>query len=316
MSLMAVFASLEQEAADRGITLDQLVDESTQEEVSGALAQADQSDKELDRVVAATASTLPAPAVDEPAPESVEEYEAEAHSGGPAVAVEVTFDMPPQQYMKKGQHHTLIFQGVCSHCAHCAMMLTDSVSIERGLGPVCSKRGYLEDPTNPDEIQAMIDLAEYPQLVEFLVAKYKPLGVRGLMNGLVKICSLNRRSPVHPACCDAIESLGFKKLASTLRDSLACIEVKEHDDKTFHLWVKKSEWNYSWSNDLRAIPGAYMSKQYKGWLVAKAQKHLLWALMLKHFENLCAKVPGDDGGKKTVKITKAIKPPPSTPAVS
>jgi hypothetical protein len=321
MGMMAVLAALEKEAADKGMTLEELADAAAQEEVSGAMAQADQSDKELDRAKAAAASTLPAP---ESAPEvPVAEESAQEptldDSALPAIDAaraaelaevpipEVQFEMPPQQYMKKGQHHTLVFQGVCSNCAHCAMKLTDAVSIERGLGPVCSKRGYLEDPTDPDENQAIIDLAEYPQLVEFLMKNYKPQGVRGLMNGLVKICSLNRRSPVHPACCDAIESLGYKRLASTLRESLAVIEIKEHDDKTYNVWVKKSEFQWQWLRDLQQkIPGTYRSAQYKGILVPKSAKQMLWAIILEHYDGLCAKVPAEGGGKKTVKILPKV----------
>ena len=320
--LMAILAGLEQEAADRGMTLEELAAE---QEVHGALAQADQSDKELDR---SNASTLPAPA-DVPDKDGItpaqyaaanvatEAYETEQENLAQMTTTAVlspTFNMPPAEYMRKGQHYKLVFQGVCSHCAHCAMQLTDSVSIERGLGPVCSKRGYLEDPTDPDEIQAMIDLAEYPDLVNYLVEKYKPQGVRGLMNGLVKICSLNRKSPVHQACCDAVESLGYKKLASTLRESLAVIEIKEEDVNTYNVWVKKSEWNYSWQIEVTRLPGAYKSFQKKGLLVPKKQKQMLWALMIKHFEGLCATVRLADGEKKTVKITPVVKAPDSSPA--
>lgn len=227
----------------------------------------------------------------------------------PEPTTEVVFEMPPREYMRKGQRFTLVFNGVCSHCAHCGMALTDSVSIERGLGPICSKKGYLEEPTNPDEMQAMIDLAEYPELVEFLTTKYKPQGVRALMNGLVKICSLNRRSPVHDACTDAIDSLGYKRLASLLRESIAIIEVKSHDDKNYSVWVKRSEWNYQWSYDLKGIPGIYFSRTAKGWIINKQHKRALWDAMLKHYEGFCAKVPADDGkGKKTVKIRKKVTP--------
>ena len=314
--IMAIIASLEKEAADKGVTVDQLA--KMEDEKEGALALADHSDKELDRNPT-VASMLTAPIGDliEVVPmhsiqgTSLAGITQVIMTGGTMPEPEpVQFEMPPQQYMKKGMHHTLVFQGVCSHCAHCGMQLTDAVSIERGLGPVCSKRGYLEDPKDPDEMQAMIDLAEYPQLVEYLVSKYKPETpnrVRGLMNGLVRICSLNRRSPVHQACCDAIESLGYKDLASTLRESIAIIEVKNQDEKTLHVWVKKSEWHYAWQSDLRAIPGAYFSRREKGWLVPKASKHLLWAYMLKHYSGLCAKVPTSDG-KRTVKITAAYQP--------
>ncbi len=301
--MMAILAQMEAEAAEKGMTLEQLAMTQTEH---GDLVQGDVADKELDRDGIS-------PEQHARANEATEIMEAEQDS--PAATPQVLFEMPPQDYMRKGQRFKLVFQGVCSHCAHCALKLTDAVSIERGIGPVCSKRGYFEDPKDPDEVQAMIDLAEFPDLVDYLVKHYKPQGVRGLMNGLVKVCSLNRRSPVHQACCDAVESLGYAKLASTLRESLAVVEIKDHDDKAFHLWVKKSEWTWAWNNDLRQIPGAYMSRQYKGWLIPKAQKQVLWAYMIKHFENLCATVRTGDQ-KKTVKITMQVKAPESRPQVS
>ena len=216
------------------------------------------------------------------------------------------FVMPPKQYIKKGQRFTLVFQGVCSHCAHCGQPLSDSVSIERGIGPICSKKGYMEDPSNPDEMQAMIDLAEFPELVQFLSDQYKPQGVRGLMNGLVRICSLNRRSPVHQACTDAIESLGYRKLASLLRESISVVEVSDCKDHpgNYVVWVKKSEWSWNWTNDIRReIPGSFPSRAHKGTIVPHTQKPKLWELMLKHYSGLCAKVPNKDGdGFRYVKL--------------
>lgn len=218
-----------------------------------------------------------------------------------------SFAMPPKQYMKKGQRYTLTFQGVCTHCAHCGQPLSDSVSIERGIGPVCSKKGYHEDPTDPDEMQAMIDLAEYPDLVQYLTDHYRPQGVRGLMNGLVKICSLNRRSPVHQACCDAVESLGYRKLASLLRESIAVVEVKDCKEHpgNYHVWVKKSEWSWGWTHSLRAVPGSFFSRQLKGTIVPHARKPELWDLMLRYYEGFCAKVPNKDGdGSRVVKLAR------------
>jgi len=270
--------------------------DAAEHEVFAALSVADQADKELDRDMALV-STLPAPPDDT------------------VVSSALVFDMPPQAYMKKGQHYNLVFTGVATHCAHCAMALTDPVSIERSLGPSCSKRGYMEDPKDSDEIQAMIDLAEYPTLVEYLVAKYKPLGVRGLMKGMVNIASLNRRSPVHQAITDAIDSLGYKKLASLLRESLCAVEIKEHDANNWLVWVKKSEWSWSWSNDLRRnIPNSYMSRKDKGMIVPKSGKQMLWALVLKNYAGMFAKVPDGSGGKKAVKIQeKTMAPPASSP---
>lgn len=182
----------------------------------------------------------------------------------------------------KRHHSALVMEGVCQKCAHCGMALTDSVSVERGIGPTCSKKGYLEDPKDGDEMQAMIDLAEYPELVDMLTKNYKPQGVRGLMNGLVKVASLNRKHEVFGACCDAIDSLGYTRLASLLRESIAAIVVSEKDAYPDYLvvWVKKAYWSYGWMRELYNIPGV-RTKVYnvQGVLVPKVQKRPLWEAM-------------------------------------
>jgi len=196
----------------------------------------------------------------------------------------------------KRHHAELRFEGVCSECAHCGHALTDSVSIERGIGPVCSKKGYLEDPQDADEIQAMIDLAEYPELVEFLTENYKPQGVRGLMNGLVKICSLNRKHEAFGACCEAVSSLGYDKLASILRETIAVVQVSEHDEHPgFYLvWVKKRDFTWTWANDLKAIPGwRYPRRGIRGILIPmrELERKMLWVAMRTHYEGLVVKTP-------------------------
>jgi len=196
----------------------------------------------------------------------------------------------------KRHHSNLVFEGVCSECAHCGHALTDSVSIERGIGPICSKKGYKEEPQDADEIQAMIDLAEYPDLVEFLTENYKPQGVRGLMNGLVKICSLNRKHDAFGAMCVAVSSLGFDKLASVLRESIAVVDLKEHDEHPgFYLvWVKKRDFTWAWAKSLKAISGwRYPRRGLRGILIPKQEdaRKMLWAAMKDHYEGLVVKTP-------------------------
>lgn len=210
--------------------------------------------------------------------------------------------MPSQDALGvRGRKHRVVMEGVCSHCAHCGIGLKDAVSIERGIGPICSKKGYHDpDPEQVDEMGAMFALGQYPELVQYLNDHWKPKGHRGLMNGLVRIASLNRRTPVHDACCDAIDSLGWRKLASTLRESLAVMEIS--DSKThqehFEVWVKKTEYKYAWSNDMRReIPNSFFSRQLKAMVVPKRNKRQLWNLMLKHYSGLVAKTPSG-----TVKI--------------
>lgn len=230
-------------------------------------------------------------------------------------------------------HKNMILEGVCTHCAHCGHELTDSVSIQRGIGPVCSKKGYSEDPVEADETQALIDLAEYPELVAFLMEHYKPLGVRGLVNGLVRVASLNRprgrgqcdgNASVHSACCDAIESLGHRKLAALLRETLVVLEVRDSEKYPGHaeVWIKKREWTKEWSWDLRRDTwGSFYCREVKATVVPMhkpgdpksvactgrtgpdghhvTNKRALWDLMLKHYGGLVAKVRGS-----TVKIVE------------
>jgi hypothetical protein len=210
--------------------------------------------------------------------------------------------MPVQDALGvRGRKNKVVMEGVCSHCAHCGIGLKDAVSIQRGIGPICSKRGYNDpDPEQVDEMGAMFALGEYPELVKYLNDHWKSKGHRGLMNGLVRIASLNRKTPVHEACCDAIDSLGWRKLASTLRESLAVMEIK--DSKThaehFEVWIKKTEYKYAWSRDMRVeVPHSFFSRPLKAMVVPKKNKRELWNLMLRHYAGLCAKTPSG-----TVKI--------------
>lgn len=172
-------------------------------------------------------------------------------------------------------HLNLVLDGVCTHCAHCGHMLTDAVSIQRGIGPICSKKGYLEDPVDSDEIQAMIDLAEFPDLVKFLAEHYKPLGIRGLINGLVRVASLNRphgkgqsegNAKVHAACCDAVESLGHKKLATLLRHSLVAMTLAKSEKYSgcMQLHIKYKHYRTSFAIELEmAAFGVFTDKHLK-----------------------------------------------------
>lgn len=205
-------------------------------------------------------------------------------------------------YFSGGMRHQLVFDGVCIACAHCGFPLTDSESVERGLGPICSKKGYLEEVEPKDDAEAMMALAEYPELVDYLVKKYKPKGNRGLVNGLVRTASLNRRSPVHAACSDAIEALGYTRLASLLRESLSVVDLKEVAEKPdyYGLWIKKSDFSWSFWAGLRNQPGVHMVKVPKKLaMIPKVHRKLLAKLLVEHYEGLYIKTP-----KGAYKITQ------------
>lgn len=195
---------------------------------------------------------------------------------------------------QKMVHGNMVLNDICVECARCKLKLTDAISVERGMGPECSSKGYAEESKDPDEIQAMIELSEYPVLVDFLTQHYMPHGVRGLMNGLVRIAALNRKTPAHAACANAIEALGYRRLAATLRDSLAIMWIRDsiRHPGHYHVRVRGREWTRSWSNDCyKNIPHCFYDKIEKGLIVSKhpAAKRALWNQMIRHYGGLCVK---------------------------
>jgi hypothetical protein len=168
---------------------------------------------------------------------------------------------------------------------------------------LCSRKGYHEEVESPDSMDALMALAPYPTLVQYLTDKYKPKGNRGLCNGLVRTASLNRRTPVHAACTDAIEALGYKKLASALRESLSVVEISDSktNSESFSLWIKKSDFNWSFYGEIKKLQGVYMERYpKKGLIVPKMYRVALAQLLIKYYEGLCVKT--DKGAHK---ITQA-----------
>ncbi len=227
---------------------------------------------------------------------------------------------------KKRAHGTLVMEGMATHCGHCHQPLTDSLSVERSLGPICAGKGYLEDPVDGDLTDAMIALAEYPQLVEFLMAHSDKGNLRGLMNALVKVCALNRRNAnLHAACCDAIQALGWSRLANAMRESIAVVVIKVSTDSPgcHEVRVKGHAWSYAWNRDVMEIPGAMKRKRPNAHVlipihaptdpsrpiggrvdgIMMSNKAALWRCMLRHYSGYCAKTP--NGG---VKILEKVKP--------
>ena len=204
--------------------------------------------------------------------------------------------VPPtnRSYTIGGIRYQLVFEGVCVSCAHCGQPLTDSESVERGIGPICSKKGYLEEVVASDSTDAMMALAEYPDLVDYLVSKYKEKGNRGLVNGLTRTASLNRRTPVHAACTDAIEALGYKRLASALRESISAVELYELPDspESYGMWIKKADFSWSFWNRLKVQDGVHMTRYpKKATIVPKRHRLALAKLLVEFYDGLYLKTP-------------------------
>lgn len=235
-------------------------------------------------------------------------------------------------------HRDMILDGVCDACACCGQPLTDSVSVQRGMGPRCSRKGYAEEPKDPDEMAAFICLAEFQELAEFLGKHYKPLGVRGLVNGLVRAGSLNRprgrgqkdgNEKLFRACCDAVEALGYPKMAELLRETLVVAWlVKSEDEPGISYLRTKIRATPGWFEfeALSTLKGATWVRGSKSFRVplhhpdneavltpsnvegthgpsgpAKSNKRIVWELLLKAFEGQAVKI---DGQVKAIKVAK------------
>jgi len=250
--------------------------------------QALQLEKDFDREERAAIQAESAPVSEpEPAPEPAAAPAPAETPEQKARRLELSKPIVGAISTEKMVHGTMILNGIAEKCVSCGMPLTDAISIQRCMGPDCSAKGYAEDPADPDEMGAMIELAEFPALVEFLTQHYKPLGLRGLMNGLVRVAALNRKSPVHAACCNAIEMLGYGRLANTLRSSLVIGEVR--DSKLHagchHLWIKRANWTREFGSACQRIPRAFFDRGEKGWIIPKhpAARSALWRALMEHY---------------------------------
>ncbi len=213
----------------------------------------------------------------------------------------------------KVPHRNLILEGISSNCACCNQDLTDAVSIQRGIGPICSRRAYDEDPVDGDEIAAMIHLSPWPELVSFLAEHYKPLGVRGLVNGLVRVASLNRphgkrhsegNEDLFRSICNSVEELGYASVAKVLRAALivAWLVPAEGRDGFFFLKTKlycTPKWfsgdivencsGVSWDEKKKAFvipvhkPGA-KDDNVASKVSGKTNRRVIWETLLKAFE--------------------------------
>lgn len=197
---------------------------------------------------------------------------------------------------KKIHHSELILSGISTQCCDCGMPLTDAVSIERSIGPVCSKKGYLEDPVvDANFMDAFIYISEYPELIKFLNDNYSSEGNRGFMNGLVKVCSLNRSNKeLVKSCCMAIEMLGWEKLANAIRNSCVILTIKncKSNPDFFEVYLKNAYYKIEWSRHVNQISGSkFLNYPQKHNLVPKSQKEALWIAMVSVYSGECVKGP-------------------------
>lgn len=196
--------------------------------------------------------------------------------------------IPAKITTQKISHGALILQGVTEECAHCKRALTDALSVQVGMGPSCRKvGGFFKEPEFEGDVNdAWVALAPYPEVVTFMMEHYAPGGNRALMNGLVRLCALNRKTKLHRDCTDAIELLGYRKLASVLRRSLEEVVVKGSKERPGYLtvWLHRRLYNSSFNHDIRLqIPSHTWDYKTKARLVPESAKRELWVLLRKYY---------------------------------
>jgi hypothetical protein len=151
----------------------------------------------------AHAPTLPAPPPANDAP---------ANDGGPAA---------PQGDGYLAAPATAI---LATHCCLCGRALLDAASVERGLGPTCAKRAGVGDAAHP---------ADWPRAARALgrtdvAAEALPgwaLDAHRVSNVLVHRVGRAPAAPAVPHVCEAIDALGYHRLAATLAAHLVPVAV-------------------------------------------------------------------------------------------
>lgn len=181
--------------------------------------------------------------------------------------------------------------GVCNNCAHCGLTLTDSLSIETGLGPICRKKARYNDPENAekDETVAMALLSKYEEVFSFLMnncGKNKSQ----LMKAMVRIASLNRNTELHRDITNAIEALGWVTLANHLRKPFAAIVIGKSDD-SYSLKIQKKYFSYEYWNMIREFVEYRFDRLNKCIWFKEEEKAKIWHILKLHYPNFVMKTP-------------------------
>jgi len=170
---------------------------------------------------------------------------------------------------------------LATHCCLCGRELLDAASVERGLGPTCAKRAGVGDTAHP---------ADWPRALRALgrtdiAAASLPgwaLDAHRVSNVLVHRVGRAPEAPAVPHVCEAIDALGYHRLAATLAARLVPVAVtvaaeeeglvvttSKLDDPLFDAWVET----------MRQVPGRRWDGERKANVVPLRAKADLWHAM-------------------------------------
>jgi len=182
---------------------------------------------------------------------------------------------------------------LATHCACCGRPLVDAVSVEAGMGPHCrAKHGYLDQPVGTDwtAAQAALALADLAGAGPWLANPAWNLDARVVANALVHRIAATQDSgaPLTIArLCDAVQALGFPRLAETLLKRYCPVVVRKAE--TGDRLLVKTPYSPAFVGALKAAHvGAGFDKESKRWVVPATLegRTALWAALKAAFKGV------------------------------
>lgn len=164
---------------------------------------------------------------------------------------------------------------VATHCCLCGRALTDAVSLERGIGPVCAERAGLDTPGAASDWAAVVRLVPAGLVVEG--------DPRATANRVLYRISAAQGAPEVPALVEGLRALGFAAVADRLTERLAeegAVTVRREGD----VLRVEAPFSPAFNNALRAAaPGRRWDREAKAWRVPATARAGLWTALRSAF---------------------------------
>lgn len=183
---------------------------------------------------------------------------------------------------------------VASHCCLCGRALVDAVSVEAGIGPECRRRsGYAEaqGPIDTGDVVAALgvlaDDARLPNLPESAIQAWLDGDARKVANVLVHRIACDPGTEQALKYANAIDGLGFYKLAARLSDRMAKVRITEEDGEL----TVKTPYNPEAVDVLRRVPGRRWDREAKVNRFPSSARRPLFAALRQAFPGTVAMGP-------------------------
>lgn len=186
-------------------------------------------------------------------------------------------------------------------CICCGFTLTDAVSIERGIGPVCSREHYEGyDPTESQFELALGRVVGAQQMLphDLLENLFRTVDGRAFANHLTRWASLNlNNTEAILVIAGVLGDLGFKVLADKVLARNTPVVITRQRDGLFGIEC----FTRPLMKALLPKTGAFLDDTYKGrfgqrWLFPDSARGDVWAVAGVVFGGEWATVPGPQVG--------------------